>query len=218
MCAKSIGPNSSLRARSIMSNKSKTSKKQRGKGVSSWEIVAGVVIVFLAIWGVYSFTQPSPQTTTTTVRTTTGSSAPDFTLQVVGPNGLTSEKVSLSSFRGKVVLLEFMEPWCPHCQNIAPALEKLYQQYAPQNVVFLTVSGPYSGATAADTATFIRNYHSSSIYVYDSSGTTFEAFGVQAFPALFLIDKDGRVAMTYALQAGDQLPPAMATDIARLND
>ena len=199
-----------------MSSKSKIANKQRGKGASHWEIVAGLVIVVLVIWGVYSFTQPSqpPQTSTSTVQTTSGSGAPDFTLPVVGPNGLTGQKVSLSSFRGKVVLLEFMEPWCPHCQNMAPVLDTLYQQYGPQNVIFLSVAGPSSGATASDTAGFIRNYHSSWTYVYDSSGTTFGAFGVTGFPTFFIIDKDGRIATTYS---GETPAATIAADLTRIN-
>ncbi len=199
-----------------MSSNSKVAKKQRKKGVSSWEIIGGLVIIVLAIWGVYSFTQPSQptQTTTASVRTTTGSGAPDFTLPIVGPNGLTGQMASLSSFRGKVVLLEFMEPWCPHCQNMAPVLDTLYQQYGPQNVVFLSVSGPWNGATASDAAGFIRNYHSGWTYVYDSSGTTFDAFGVTATPTFFIIGKDGTIAVTYP---GEVPAATIAADLTRLN-
>jgi thiol-disulfide isomerase/thioredoxin len=197
-----------------MSASSKARRKQREKGISRSEKVAGLVIVVFAIWVIYSLSQPpSPQTTTATTPTTL-SGAPDFTLPVVGSNGLTGQKVSLSSFRGKVVFLEFMEPWCSHCQTMAPVLETLYQQYGPQNVVFLTVSGPWNGATANDASSFIRDYHSSWIYVYDSSGTTFDAYGVQATPTFFLLDKSGRVAMTYQ---GEVAAQTIAADITRLN-
>ena len=196
---------------------SKTGRKQRGKGISRGEKIAGLVVVVLAIWVVYSLTQPSPPPTTTTTTpttTTSASGAPDFTLPVVGANGLTGQKVSLSSFRGKVVFLEFMEPWCSHCQSIAPVLENLYQQYGPQNVVFLTVSGPWNGANANDAASFIHDYHSSWIYVYDSSGSTFNAYGVQATPTFFLIDKNGQIARTYQ---GEVDAVTIASDITRFN-
>lgn len=186
-----------------MSNRSKVSKKQRGKGVSRWEMIVGLVIVVFAIWAVYSFSQPPPQTT-----------PGDFNLPVVGPNGLTGQKVSLSSFRGKVVLLEFMEPWCSHCQSMVPVLESLRQEYGTQNVVFLSVSGPWNSATADDAARFIRDYHSNLIYVYDSSGTTFNAYGVTATPTFFIIDKSGRVATTYQ---GEVAAQTIAADLTRLN-
>lgn len=200
-----------------MSNRSKVSKKQRGKGVSRREMIVGLVIVVFAIWAVYSFSQPQPpqtSTTTTPTITTPASGAPDFTLPVITANGLTGQKVSMSSFRGKVVLLEFMEPWCSHCQSMAPVLESLYQQYGPQNVVFLSVSGSWNGATADDAARFIRDYHSNLIYVYDSSGTTFSAYGVTATPTFFIIDKSGRVATTYQ---GEVAAQTIAADLTRLN-
>jgi thiol-disulfide isomerase/thioredoxin len=195
----------------------KSRRNEKGKGVSRGEIIVGLVILFLVVWGGYSLSQPSPPSATTTQTTSTPGGAPDFTLPVVGPNGLTGQKISLSSFRGKVVFLEFMEPWCPHCQAAVPALEKLYQQFGPQNVVFLVIAGPNS-ATVDDTAKFIANYHSTLMYVYDSSGTIFATYGVQATPAFFLIDKKGTVANTYTMGAGDQLPSqAIAADITRLN-
>lgn len=198
-----------------MSNRSKASKKQRGKGISRGEMIVGLVIVVFAIWAVYSFSQP-PQTSTTTTPTNTipSGTAPDFTLPVVTASGLNGQKVSLSSFRGKVVLLEFMEPWCPHCQNMAPVLESLYQQYGAQNVVFLSVAGPWNGATADDAAKFIRDYHSSLMYVYDSSGTTFSAYGVTATPTFFIIGKNGQIATTYP---GEVSAQTLAADLTRLN-
>ncbi len=198
-----------------MAKRSKASKKRNGKGISRGEMIVGLVIVVFAIWAVYSFSQP-PQTSTTTTPTNTIASgtAPDFTLSVVTASGLNGQRVSLSSFRGKVVLLEFMEPWCSHCQSMAPVLESLYQQYGAQNVVFLSVSGPWDGATANDAAKFIRDYHSSLMYVYDSSGTTFSAYGVTATPTFFIIDKNGQIATTYP---GEVSAQTLAADLTRLN-
>jgi len=189
---------------------SKPRKKQRGKGISRGEKIVGLVVVIVVVWAAYSLSQPSSPATTTT---TSASGAPDFTLPIVDANGLTGQKVSLSSFRGKVVLLEFMEPWCSHCQTMAPVLENLYQQYG-SNVVFLTVAGPWNGAKASDAASFISGYHSSWVYLYDSSGTTFTAYNVQATPTFFLIDKNGQIVRTYQ---GEVAAETLAADIARLS-
>jgi len=199
-----------------MSTRSKKTKKRKEKSVSSGEIIVGLVILVIVVWGVYSLTQPASQTTTTS----SSSGAPDFTLPVVGLNGLTGQTVSLSSFRGKVVLLEFMVPWCPHCQNMAPVLEKLYQQYGSQNVVFLTVSGAWPQqaggppATASDAAQFIRVYGTSWTFVYDSSNSIFNKYGVTATPTFFIIDKNGMVANTYQ---GEVAENTLAADLSRLN-
>jgi len=199
-----------------MSTRSKKTKKRKEKSVSSGEIIVGLVILVIAVWGVYSLSQPASQTTTTT----SSSGAPDFTLPVVGPNGLTGQTVSLSSFRGKVVLLEFMVPWCPHCQDMAPVLDKLYQQYGSQNIVFLSVSGAWPQqaggppASANDAAQFIRVYGGSWTFVYDSSNSVFNKYGVTATPTFFIIDKNGMVANTYQ---GEVAENTLAADLTRLN-
>jgi thiol-disulfide isomerase/thioredoxin len=200
-----------------MSTHAKAPKKQRQKGFSRTEKIAGIVILVVAIWAVYSFTQPPPPQTTTTITTPTSTQsalAPDFTLSVVGPNGLTGQKLSLSSFRGKVVFLEFMEPWCSICQRMAPTIDKLYQEYGRQNVVFLSVAGP-SSATVDDVAKFIRDYGTDWTYVYDSSGTIFATYGVSGTPTFFLIAKNGSIATRYeGLNATYEI---LAADLTRLN-
>lgn len=115
-------------------------KKHR---LSRWEI-AGIPIILLMIgWVVYSFTGPAvntgPQTTTTPTAFSGSPYAPDFTLPIVATSGLTGHSLALSSLRGTVVLLEFMEPWCPHCQSMAPVLKQLYEKYP--NVIVLSVAG-----------------------------------------------------------------------------
>ena len=173
-----------------------SSKKpvERKKGLSGWEKAGIPLIILIVAWVVYSVMQPSisiqPHTTTSSI--SGGSYAPDFTLPVVGPNGPTGGSVSLSSLRGKVVFLEFMEPWCPHCQSMVPTLEQLHRNYG--NVTFISVSGPWNGANQNDVASFERQYGSSWAYLYDSSGSIMSMYGVSATPTFFIINRNGSVA------------------------
>jgi thiol-disulfide isomerase/thioredoxin len=185
------------------SNKTKDYGKEtlakKGHGLSKAEKIAIPIILIIAVWAVYSVLNPAPSGSTSLSNSVTTSLsqsglAPDFTLPVVGPNGLTGQTVTLSSFRGKVVLLEFMEPWCPHCQDMAPILGGLYTQYGKGNVVFLSVAGPWDGATANDAANFIGKYGTGWIYVYDSSGTIFSEYGVNSTPTFYIIGTDGAVS------------------------
>jgi thiol-disulfide isomerase/thioredoxin len=64
-----------------------------------------------------------------------GSIAPDFT--VVGADG---KPVSLSDFRGQVVVLDFWATWCGPCQEALPDTNALAEVYRSKGVVFLGVS------------------------------------------------------------------------------
>jgi thiol-disulfide isomerase/thioredoxin len=191
-----------------MSSHSKHKKKKKG---SSWgEKIIIAVIVLVIAWAVYSFSQPPPATTTTMSHT-----APDFTLPAVGPSGLTGKTITLSSFRGKVVLLEFMLPSCIHCQNMAPILHQLYSKFGSQNVVFLSVAGSGGGAESAnDVAKFMQAYQSKWVYVYDSSGSAFNMYGVTGTPTFFIIGKNGDFAATY--QPGELSYATLDADLTRL--
>jgi len=126
-----------------------------------------------------------------------GSTAPEFQLQVVGPDGLTGETAKLSSFRGNVVLLEFMESWCPYCRADAPAIESLRLDYEPRGVVFVSVAGTDRGATAESTAAFIKEYQTQWTYVLDSDNSVFRKYNVEATPTFFVLDKNGVIVSTF---------------------
>ena len=126
-----------------------------------------------------------------------GSTAPEFQLQVVGPDGLTGETAKLSSFRGNVVLLEFMESWCPYCRADAPAVESVRWDYEPRGVVFISVAGTDSGATAESTAAFIKEYKTQWTYVLDSDNSVFRTYNVKATPTFFVLDKNGVIVSTF---------------------
>jgi thiol-disulfide isomerase/thioredoxin len=184
----------------------KETRKTDRVRLSKAEMIAIPIILLVAVWVVYSVTQPSAPVTHSTVTSAVSSTglAPDFTLPVVGANGLTGQSVRLSTFQGKVVFLEFMEPWCPHCQNMAPNLQDLYAKYQNNpNVVFVSVAGPWNGpdgkpASATDAAKFISTYGTSWTYVYDSSGSVMNTeYGVNSTPTFFIIGKSGAVFATF---------------------
>ena len=145
---------------------------------------AAILIIFLAVVG-YVISQPPRQPAGI------GEIAPDFTLTVVTATGLSNQSLTLSSFRGKVVFLEFMVSSCHVCQQMAPSIEDLSQKYQGQDAVFLSVAGTLNGGTAESTASFIREYHSSWTYVLDADTSVFRAYRIGATPTFLIIDRSG---------------------------
>lgn len=65
-----------------------------------------------------------------------GDTPPDFTL-----TSLDGEKVTLSELRGKKVILNFWNTWCPPCKAEMPHMQNYYEQYAKEeNVEILAVN------------------------------------------------------------------------------
>ncbi len=137
-----------------------------------------------------------------------GTSAPDFTLEVLDANGLTGRTLSFSSLRGKPVFIEFVFEWCPHCNNMAPSVKKLHQEYGDR-VVFLTVLGS-QGTTPEKSAEFIQKHGISWTSVYDPDMKTFLDYGVRGTPTYFFISPEGVVVrMLAGEQSYDMLSFAM---------
>ena len=76
--------------------------------------------------------------------------APEFTATT-----LTGSKLSFSSYRGKVVVLNFWGSWCPPCRAEAPTLAVVAEQYQPAGVTFLGVD---ERDTTASAEAFTRNF------------------------------------------------------------
>ena len=60
--------------------------------------------------------------------------APEFSLK-----SLDDETISLSDYKGKILVLHIATTWCPFCNAEAPHLEKLYQDYKDKNVEVLII-------------------------------------------------------------------------------
>ena len=111
--------------------------------------------------------------------------APNFTLP-----DLDGNQVSLSSFRGKVVLLNFWFPACGPCQMEFPHLQKLHEKYQDQGLKILLVQVAQS---KEDGKKFLssKNYTMQSLYA-DSKWAQ-NNYGVIAAPSNFFIDRTGRI-------------------------
>lgn len=118
-----------------------------------------------------------------------GELLPDIVLP--DPDGDT---LSLSSLRGRVVLVDFWAAWCPPCREENPNLVRLYDMYHWKGFDIFQVS---LDLRKEDWLEAIRNdrlgrwKHVSDLRYRDSE--VVKQFGLTEIPASFLIDREGRV-------------------------
>ncbi|MGH7931772.1 MAG: redoxin domain-containing protein [Candidatus Binataceae bacterium] len=116
-----------------------------------------------------------------------GEIAPDFVLQ-----NLRGDSVSLSAFRGKVVLLNFWATWCPSCRGEMPSLAKLYRDFGGRSdLVLLTVSVDQGGAVAVQP--FVQENGYEFPVLLDPDDSISRKYEVSGIPSTFLIGRAGEI-------------------------
>jgi cytochrome c biogenesis protein CcmG, thiol:disulfide interchange protein DsbE len=112
-----------------------------------------------------------------------GMMAPDFTIHDQG------QTVSLNSYRGKTVVLNFWASWCPPCLEEFPSLMQLQQQLP--NVVVLAVS--FDTDADAYRQYVADNRLRNMVIALDLSQKSNLAFGTTRPPETYIIDAQGRI-------------------------
>ncbi len=126
--------------------------------------------------------------------------APDFTATT-----LTGSRLSFSSYRGRVVVLNFWGSWCVPCREEAPALAVAAQQYQPAGVAFLGVD---VRDTTASAEAFARDFGITYPSVSDAGSEITLDFTavvpIAGTPTTLVIDRTGHIAGAVFGQASYQ--------------
>lgn len=115
-----------------------------------------------------------------------GSDAPDFTLERLDEEG----ELTLSSLRGKAVVLNFWASWCIPCKEEAPVLEALWRENRERGLVVVGLDAKDFRRDALD---FAERFELTFPLVFDGPGDTVSPYGVTGFPETFVIDREGKV-------------------------
>ena len=117
-----------------------------------------------------------------------GRAASDFTLK-----SLDGEDVSLSSLRGKVVLLTFWASWCGPCRKELPVLANLESELGGRGLVVLGINDERGSAAR----NFLQSRGLALRTLSDSRHAVHRLYGVHSIPTLLVLDRGGTVIGHY---------------------
>ena len=169
------------------------------KNSVKWIIIALLLVGILAgsmfLYNKYGdeyLNQGAGQQTNSTTESTTEevneNSAPDFTVTDINGN-----KVNLSDYKGKPVVVNFWATWCYYCKVEMPDFNEAYKNYP--DVQFLMVNATDG---QRETVEIAKSYIEQEQYDFDVFFDTIDrnavrTYNVSSYPQTLFIDKDGNI-------------------------
>lgn len=147
------------------------------KDRSARSALAAVMVITILVGSVFA----------TSMGGTEAAQAPDITF-----TDIDQETVSLSDFKGKVVVLDMMATWCPGCRRAMSELKEVHEKYG-DSIEMISVDIDLK-ETEAQLRDFQREYGAKWRFTMDTDDHKFlEEFRVQEIPKIVVIDINGGV-------------------------
>ena len=119
--------------------------------------------------------------------------APAFTLK-----NLSGDKVSLSDYKGKVVLLDFWATFCGPCLKAMPKFQKLHDELGPKGFAVVGIATDEEGLPKVAPVVKKLNVR---YPILISDEAAWKNYGVTTLPAMFLIDRKGTMVKRFGGEA-----------------
>jgi thiol-disulfide isomerase/thioredoxin len=110
--------------------------------------------------------------------------APDFSLE-----SLSGKTVSLSDFKGKLVLINYWATWCIPCKVEMPLLQRYADQYQ-DDLVVLAVN---DGEPVEKVKPFVQGLNLTLPVLLDPNETVTQQYRIRGFPTTMFVDQDGKI-------------------------
>jgi hypothetical protein len=145
---------------------------------------------------------------------TVGQAAPNFSAKDV-----TGKTVSLADFKGKTVVLEWVNPGCPYVRKHYDGgnMQGTQQDAIGKNVVWLAVNSTGTDhpdyLKPADLAAWMKKQKAPATHtLMDEDGKIGKAYGARTTPHLYIVDGKGMLVYAGGI---DSIPSASASDIPK---
>jgi len=113
-----------------------------------------------------------------------GENAPDFTVQDA------DRKVTLSDYKGQVVVLNFWASWCAPCVAEMPSMVRMQSNLKNNGI---TIVGVSIDADEAAYKKFLKDYGVNFVTVRDEAQKSPGLYGTHGWPETYIIDRKGVV-------------------------
>lgn len=117
------------------------------------------------------------------------------------------ENVTISSLRGKVVVISFWATWCGYCMEEIPVLAKLQalatQRGLPLQVV--AINHREDRDTFVRTSRVLRRSLPELLLTWDRDGEIGKPYGVSGIPVMVMLHRDGTIAHIHVGYGADML-------------
>lgn len=104
---------------------------------------------------------------------------------------LDGKYISVSSYRGNIIILYFWATWCPSCKKELPVFNSVLRNYRKVAIFGITSEGPSS------VRDFMRSNRIPYDVLLDKDSSVFKRFGVISIPATIIIDRAGIIKKKY---------------------
>jgi cytochrome c biogenesis protein CcmG/thiol:disulfide interchange protein DsbE len=135
-----------------------------------------------------------------------GSNAPDFTVKD------SDHKITLSEFRGKVVVLNFWGTFCPPCVEETPSMVRMQARLKDKGVVVLGVSIDVDDAAYHK---FLKDFNVNMVTVRDGDQKAASLYGTFGWPETYVIDRQGVIRRKF-IGAVDWTSPEITDYLSKL--
>lgn len=136
---------------------------------------------------------------------TTGEKAPNFKLNGLNPK---LKEISLSDYKGKIVVLEWVNHGCPFVRKHYDSgnMQSLQKKYTEKNVIWLSIVSSAPGKqghvdTEGATKEKKDNKSSATDVLLDPTGKVGKLYGAKTTPHMYIVDKEGTLVYQGAIDS-----------------